>query len=186
LTGDHIDQAHPRRESAGAVRAFDWILDAGAALAAILLVAVMLTTTVKVVFRYGLHEGLVGVDQISGTLLLYITFLGAAWVLRREEHVTIDLLTSMLRPRVQRRMLVVSSIIGALICLALALFGTLEVVSSWQRGIRIPAEIEFPRAINLAVIPLGCLCLGLQFIRRAWQCLRGTEPAPPDAAPPRD
>ena len=34
-------------------------------------------------------------------MLLYITFLGAAWVLRREEeHVTIDLLSGALRPPV--------------------------------------------------------------------------------------
>jgi TRAP-type C4-dicarboxylate transport system permease small subunit len=143
-------------------------VNTSAALAAGLLLAVMLATTVKVVFRYGLHEGLLGIDQISGTMLLYITFLGAAWVLRREEHVTIDLLISDLSPATRRQMQVLSSILGALICLCLALFGTLEVVASLQKGIRIAAEIEIPRAINLVVIPFGCLLLGLQFVRRAW------------------
>ena len=151
------------------------VVDAGAVLAAVLLVAVMLATTVKVVFRYGLREGLIGVDQISGTMLLYITFLGAAWVLRRDEHVTLDLLVNVLRPSVRRRLLVASSILGALICLAVATFGAVEVISSWHRGIRIPAEIEYLRAINLAVIPIGFLCLGLQFARRAWHA------APPAA-----
>ena len=56
----------------------------------------MLLTNIKVVFRYGLGEGLIGIDQISATLLLYITFLGAAWVLRSEEHVTVDLLVNQL------------------------------------------------------------------------------------------
>ena len=151
-----------------AVRIFDLIVNAGAVLAAVLLIAVMLATTIKVVFRYGLHQGLIGVDQISGTMLLYIAFLGAAWVLRREEHVTLDLLVNVLTPEVRRRLLVFTSIIGGLICLTLAVVGTVEVISSWQRGIRIPAEIEIPRAINLVVIPLGCFFLGLQFLRRAW------------------
>ena len=135
----------------------------------------MLATTIKVIFRYGLHEGLVGIDQISGTLLLYITFLGAAWVLRREEHVTIDLLVTGRSPKV-RRLHVVSSIIGALVCLLLTVFGTLEVIGSWQRGILIPAELEIPRAINLAVIPLGSFLLCLQFVRRARRAPRDGGP----------
>lgn len=168
----------PARGSAWG-RAFDAVLDAGAALAAVLLLGVMLVTSIKVIFRYGFHEGLIGVDQISGTMLLYITFLGAAWVLRREEHVSIDLLITGLRPRVRRRLDVVTSIIGAAVCLVVAFYGTQEAFTSWQRGIRIAAELEMLRVINLAVIPLGCLCLGLQFLRRARARLRGAAPSEP-------
>ena len=34
------------------------------------------------------------------------------------------------------------------------------------------------RAINLAVIPLGSLCLFLQFVRRAWLSVHGVGPPP--------
>ena len=169
--------ADPRRSRA--IRAFDLIVDGGAILAAVLMIAVMLTTTVKVVFRYGLREGLIGIDQISGTMLLYITFLGAAWVLRREEHVTLDLVVGRVAPEVRRQMLVWGSVAAALVCLAVTGFGTFETVTSWQRGIRIPAELEMPRAINLVVIPVGCLFLGLQFLRRAWRHWRRAATAPP-------
>jgi TRAP-type C4-dicarboxylate transport system permease small subunit len=154
-------------------RVFDSILNIGGALSAVCLVAVMLITSIKVIFRYVLREGLIGVDQISGTLLLYIAFLGAAWVLRREEHVTIDLLVTRLSPKVQRWLNVINSLIGALICLVLTIFGTMEAVTSWQRGILIPAEIEIPRVINVGVIPLGCFFLWLQFMRRARLHFRG-------------
>ncbi|MGH6898223.1 MAG: TRAP transporter small permease [Geminicoccaceae bacterium] len=154
------------------------MVDLGAALAAALLLAVMLATTIKVIFRYVLNEGLIGVDQISGTLLLYITFLGAAWVLRREEHVTIDLLVTGRSPKVRRRLHVISSIMGALVCLVLTVSGTYEVIGSWQKGILVPAELEIPRAINLVVIPLGSLCLCLQFVRRARSAQQGVGPAP--------
>lgn len=149
------------------IRVFDWLLDAGAALSGALLVAVMLLTSIKVFFRYGLREGLMGVDQISGTLLVYIAFLGAAWVLRREEHVTIDLLVTRLRPKTRRWLTCGNSVAGALICLVVTFYGTVEAVTSWQRGILIPAEIEIPRVINLGVIPLGTFLLSLQFMRRA-------------------
>ena len=150
-----------------AVRVFDAILDAGAALSGALVLTVMLVTSVKVVFRYLLRQGLIGVDQLSGLLLLYITFLGAAWVLRRDGHVTIDLLVGRLGPGARRRLDVVNSLVGAAICFVLAWYGTLEVVDSWRRGILIPAEIELPRVVNLVVIPLGSLFLALQFVRQA-------------------
>lgn len=162
-----------------AVRIFDRIVDGGAILAAVLMVGVMLTTTVKVVFRYGLREGLIGIDQISGTMLLYITFLGAAWVLRREEHVTLDLLIGRIAPEVRRQFLIWGSVAGAAVCLVVSGFGTFETVTSWQRGIRIPAELEIPRAVNLVAIPVGCLFLGLQFARRAWRHWRRMTSAPP-------
>lgn len=161
----------------GALRVFDRVVEAGAALAAALLVAAMLATTVKVVFRYGLREGLIGVDQLSGTMLLYITFLGAAWVLRRDEHVSIDLLAGRMPPPLRRWLGILSSVLGAAICFCLVVFGSLEVVSSLQRGIRIPSELEIPRAVNTVVIPLGCLFLGLQFLRRAWLAVQGGPPA---------
>ena len=176
MTGNGTDQppSHPRHNAV--LRVFDLIVDGAAILAAALLIAVMLATTIKVFFRYGLREGLLGIDQFSGTMLLYITFLGAAWVLRREEHVSIDLLVSVLTARTRRRLQIFGSLLAAAICLCLALFGTLEVLNSLQKGIRIPAEIEIPRAINLVVIPFGSLLLGLQFVRRAWLSLNRVGP----------
>ncbi len=176
------DADFERTRTSGLIRIIDRMIDAGAFLAASLLIAVMLATTIKVVFRYGLREGLIGVDQISGTMLLYIAFLGAAWVLRREEHVTLDIVLNSVRPTLRRRMLIVSSVLGGLICLTLAVAGTVEVISSLQRGIKIPSELEMPRAVNLVVIPLGCFFLGLQFFRRAWLFAQSAvSPAPPTA-----
>ena len=152
---------------------FDAVLNVGGAVAGGLLVAVMLIVCTKVVFRYFLHEGLLGIDQISGTLMVYITFFGAAWVLRREEHVAIDFLVMRFSPDLRRWLNVLVSAICAVICLVLTVFGTIAVISSWQKGILIPAEIEMPRAINLAVIPLGALLLLIQFIRRGLFFFRG-------------
>ena len=179
MTGNTPDGPGSDARDSRVVRAFDLIVDGGAILAAVLMVGVMLTTTVKVVFRYGLREGLIGIDQISGTMLLYITFLGAAWVLRREEHVTLDLLVGRIAPEVRRQFLIWGSIAGAAVCLTVSGFGTFETVTSWQRGIRIPAELEIPRAVNLVAIPVGCLFLALQFVRRAWRHWRRIAPAPP-------
>lgn len=177
-TGD-TEQASHRTFVMRAIDGFDRIIDAGAVLSAVLLICIMLATTVKVLFRYGLRTSVIGVDEISGTLLLYIGLLGAAWVLRRDEHVIVDLLLGQIGERAKRLLLVVSSLIGALVCLVVAVFGALEVINSIERGIRIPAEIEMPRAVDLIVIPVGFLLLAIQFLRRALGGLKGTAPPPP-------
>lgn len=155
------------------VRLFDLILKTGGALAGLLMVAIMLMVCMKVFMRYVLGIGWIGVDQISGSMLLYITFLGAAWVLLQDKHVTIDILTGQLSQKSKRILTAVTSVICALLCLLLFVYSTNEVIYSWNRGFRVAAELEIPRAFNLAVIPLGSLLLCIQFLRRA---LRAGEP----------
>ncbi len=152
-------------------RIFDQILNAGGALAALLIILVMVMVCLKVFARYALGYGFIGIDQISGTLLLYMTFLGAGWVLRKEQHITIDVLYSALGGGARRWADIVTSVMCAAVCLVLVGFGTLEVVGSWRRGVRIAAEIEMSRALNLVVIPIGFLLLFIQFLRRAYASL---------------
>ncbi|MBN9249028.1 MAG: TRAP transporter small permease [Mesorhizobium sp.] len=154
-------------------RSFDFVLDFFAVVAGVLLVVMMLATVLKVALRAFFNHGILGIDQISGTMMVYITFLGAAWVLRRDGHVSVDIVIGNLRPNVQRIVMFVSSLIGAAVCFVITWFATQAVLLSLQRGILIAAEIEIPRAVNLWVIPLGCLLLGIEFLRRALRFLRG-------------
>lgn len=159
-------------ETSASRSVFDLLLKAGGALAGLLMVAAMLIVCAKVFMRYGLGIGFLGADQISGHMLLFITFLGAAWVLSREEHVTIDIVYSHVPPGVQRILAVATSLLCAGVCLALLVYGVLEVHSSWSRGILIAAELEIPRWSTLFIIPLGSLFLLIQFLRRAWFAIR--------------
>lgn len=154
-------------------RSFDFILNLFAGIAAVLLVVMMLATVLKVVLRALFNHGILGIDQISGTMMVYITFLGAAWVLRRDGHVAVDIVTANLRPQAQRVVMFVSSLIGAAVCFVLTYFATSAVMLSLQRGVIVAAELEIPRAVNLWVIPLGCLLLGFEFLRRAVRFRRG-------------
>jgi TRAP-type C4-dicarboxylate transport system permease small subunit len=133
----------------------------------------MLATVAKVALRVVANHGILGIDQLSGTMMVYITFLGAAWVLRNDGHVTVDIFIDTLPARVRRMVQVVGSLVGAAACLSIAWFATHAVIVSIQRGVLIAAEIEMPRAVNLVVIPLGCFLLGIEFVRRALRFHRG-------------
>jgi C4-dicarboxylate transporter, DctQ subunit len=150
----------------------DLVLRLGGALAGTIMVAIMAMVTIKVFMRYVLGYGWVGVDQITGTLLLYMTFLGAAWVLHREGHVTIDFVVTRLPTTLRLGAAVANAILCASVSLLVFAYGAMEVAYSLERGIRVAAELEIPRAVNLVAIPVGFLFLWIQFSRRAWHALQ--------------
>ena len=152
---------------------FDRTVDVFSIMGGVLLVAIMLAVSVKIIFRYFLHEALVGVDEIAEISMLYLTFLGAAWLLRRGGHITIDLLFARLKPKTQARLNITTSVFGLFISLILVWYGTAATVSFWQRGILTPTILEVPRALIIGIIPVGSLLLALQFLRRAWANLTG-------------
>lgn len=154
-------------------RIFDIITNTLAFISGLILVSMMLMTVIKVALRVILNHGILGVDQISGIMMVYMTFLGAAWVLRKDGHVTVDLIVSSVPPKVSRVMHVVSSLIGSAVCFAITYYGTNAVLLSLRRGVMVAAELEIPRAVNLVVIPLGCFLLGIEFLRRAGRYYRG-------------
>lgn len=161
-------------------RAFDWVLNALAVTAGVLLIAVMLATVFKVGLRGVAGRGIIGIDQLSGTAMVYMTFLGAAWVLRHNGHVTLDLVLSSASADVKRRLVVISSLVGAATCFTLTYYGFSAVQVSISRGIVVALELEIPRAIGLVPIPVGAFILAIEFLRRALAAYRGEYDAPRD------
>ena len=137
----------------------------------------MLVVSVKVFFRYVLVIGIIGIDELSGLALLYITFFGSAWVLRRKGHVIIDLLLNHFTPGIKRWLGFITSAIGAVLCAVLMWYGIVAVLDLWQKDIVTPTELELPRAAIISVIPFGFLLLTIQFLRHASAYVRDKVPA---------
>jgi len=146
----------------------DRILDISGILGAMLLIFIMLFVSSAVVFRYFLHSPIVGFDQISEIALLYITFLGAAWLLRREGHVSIDILYAHLSHKAQTWLGFITSTIGVVMFVVLTWYGIETTLDLYQRGVVTPTLLEIPRALIVAIIPMGSFLLSLQFVRRGW------------------
>jgi TRAP-type C4-dicarboxylate transport system permease small subunit len=128
----------------------------------------MLSVNAEVIMRYFLRSPLVWVVEISEVLLLFITFLGAAWVLKKEGHVKMDIVLSRFKPRAQAMANVVTSILSAIVVSLLVWYGILVTLEHYQRGLYQPTLLEIPNAAVLFIIPLGALLLVIQLIRRAY------------------
>lgn len=136
-------------------------------LAGWLMMLALLMVCVDVVMRYFFNSPIGGVLQFSEYVLLYIPFLAAAYVLKDDSHIKIDIVLNRLSPKVQAALNLVTSMLGVLVLLALTYYGTYITFDYYRRGVPTLKYYKIPEFLVLMVIPLGCLLFALQFIRRA-------------------
>lgn len=156
-------------------KAFDHLLGAMAGLGMVILTGLMLAVCWEVITRYFLGQGSVWVIEFSEYALLYMTFLGTAWLLKREGHVEMDIFTVQLSEKRARHIRGIVSIFGALLCLVLTWFGGAVALDHLRRGLHQPTLMAPPDFPLFAVIPVGFFFLSVQFLRRAFGCLAGKE-----------
>lgn len=160
---------------------FDRVIGILAFLACILVVYVMLSVDVEITMRFFTGRAQLWVVEVCEYLLLLITFLGAAWVLKREGHVKMDIVLTRLEPRTQTILNIVTSIIGAIVCLVIVWYGAAVTWENYQKGTVFYKAVGFPKAPIMGIIPIGCFLLFIQFVRRTrgylenWRELRGQE-----------
>ncbi len=139
-------------------------------------IAVMLlivgAVCIEIVLRTFFARPQVWVIEFTEYGLLYITFLGTAWLLRQDGHVSVDLLTNALDREWRRRLALVSAAVGFAVSVVLTVFGVIVTLDTLRRGIYKPTILEFPTWIVLLVIPLGASLLAARFLQRfvaLWQ-----------------
>lgn len=164
-------------------RVFDRVLDAGIFLSGALMIFAMLSVSYEVGLRYFFKDSTNWVLEVNEIVLVYLTFLGAAWVLKGEGHVKIDFVANKLPPRQAAMLNFITSIICVVVTGVVVVAGTVITVDYYQNGIYPPSVMMIPSAVSVGIIPIGSLLLCIQFVRRSLRFLgqatspRGTEPA---------
>jgi C4-dicarboxylate transporter, DctQ subunit len=82
---------------------FDRILDITFVLVSVLIFFIMLFVSLEIVSRVILGKSIYGVVDLTEIALLWITFLGAAWVLKRDKHVKIEVIIGRFSTRARIR-----------------------------------------------------------------------------------
>ncbi|MEW5920843.1 MAG: TRAP transporter small permease [Bacillota bacterium] len=148
---------------------FDYVLNSFSLLAGTLIILVMLLVSAEVIMRYFFNIPIYWATEISEYSLLYITFLGTAWLLREDGHVKIDFLVQVLSGKPRAFLGIFSSAIGIISCAIIVVYGSQVTWDFYRRGVFNPTLLYFPRAYLFFIIPLGCLLLTIQFCRRLSQ-----------------
>jgi TRAP-type C4-dicarboxylate transport system permease small subunit len=146
---------------------FDTVVDSLAFLSGALLILIMISISVDVIMRYFFNRPLFWVGELAEYALLYITFTGAAWVLKKDRHVKIDVLVAGLNPKKRYILDWFVNIICIFVCAVLTYYGAVVARDHFVRGVYNPTLMSFPKGPLLAIIPIGTLLLTIQFIRKA-------------------
>jgi C4-dicarboxylate transporter DctQ subunit len=155
-------------------RFLDRILTGMAALAGFLLLFITFSISYSILTRALGVESPVWTVQFNEYSLLWMTFLGSAWVLSRRKHVAVDIITGRLGPAGKRIADVVHSLMGTGVCGVLCWYSSLITLNLFQRGVTDVQAVDMPKSLVLMVIPAGFLALTVQFLRNLATSLRRT------------
>ena len=151
----------------GAGRIFDHILTVLFAFSGVLLAFATCSVALGILSRYFFARPIAWVTEISEYILLFITFLVAAWVLKHDEHVKMDIILNLFPPSTQSVINFITSIISAFICLVITLFGARVTWILYKSKAFTYTILELPKFIFTSVILIGGFLLFIQFLRRA-------------------
>ncbi len=159
--------------AARAGRWFDRLNRLLAAVACALLVLIALAICVEIFGRAAFDLTNPWLVELSEITLLFVTFLGAAWVLGRDRHVAIDLLIDRLDAKAARYLHCALALASAAACFVVAWFGALTVIDQFENDIREPTMMAPLTFWITAIIPFGLTLLGIQFLRRGARAAKG-------------
>lgn len=141
-------------------------------LASLMMAALMIIVCVDLTLRYFFSSPLIWGTEVTEIFLLYITFLGAAWVFREDSHVVIDVFIAKAGRRGKKTLLILSYFLTGVVSVVLITYGFLATYDHYQRKVFNPTIIETPIALIIMIIPIGSIPLFLEVVVKGWKLLK--------------
>jgi len=153
--------------------AFGKLLDALAAAAALILLAMVVMVTADILLRNLTRSGFPWANEVSEYALYGITLLTAPWLLRRGQHVRIDLALTMVPARVAWLMEAAADALGFVVCLVMLRYGIKMTIDSAMLDSITVKNLVFPEWWLLWPMPLCFALLATEFVFRYDRLMRG-------------
>lgn len=141
---------------------FDGTLTVLLWISACCLLLVVVSVMIEVFMRYFLNRPQEWVVEFSEYSLLYITFLSCAYILKKEGHITVDIVISHFSLKKKRFLSVLQYVVSAIISSVFLYIGAKTTLDHYARGIYNPTVLQIPMAYVLMVIPIGGFFLFVQ------------------------
>lgn len=133
-------------------------------LGSLLIMLITLLISANVLTRKYYEESITGSLELVEYSLVWITFVSAAWVLRQDGHVKVDILILILPESVRRWFYYGGQSLGCLVCGFLTFYSGNVVLTAFQRGTKLISQLILPKWIMLIIIPIGFFMLTLEFL----------------------
>ena len=122
----------------------------------VLLMAIITLDVLWGVFtRYALGHQAGWTEELARFLLIWIGMLGAAWASGQKMHLSIDLLSSKIRPKSRARLVVFINLLIAGFALTVMVVGGLRLMYITHTLGQASAAMRIPMALVYAVIPVA-------------------------------
>src|SRR5690606_17396238 len=118
-----------------------------------LLLAMVIIVTGDIILRNVANTGFIWANEVSEYALYLITLFTAPWLLRRGQHVRLDLVLTAVPKRVAFVMEGLGDILGFAVCLAMIRYSTLMTYDAWRIGSITIKNLVFPEWWLLAPLP---------------------------------
>lgn len=126
----------------------------------------------EVVSRAVVGTSRLWVIEVSEYSLLYITFLGAPYLLEKNMHVTLDLVYDNLAIGWKSLARLINSMLGFAICAVLTVIGIDVLVDQIGTGVRATTVMAPPRYWITPALPIGMFLMAVQFLFQAVGAIR--------------
>jgi TRAP-type C4-dicarboxylate transport system permease small subunit len=145
---------------------FGRLFDLLALVAALMLLAMVVLVTADILLRDFAGGGFVWATEVSEYALYLITLLVAPWLLRRGQHIRVDLVLGLLPTRGAWLIEAASDTMGFAVSLIMVRYGWLMTYESWRLGSITIKNLIFPEWWLLAPLPVAFALLGVEFVFR--------------------
>ncbi len=153
--------------------AYERLLNFLAAIAALILLGAVLLVTADIVLRNLTRVGFPWANEVSEYALFFITVLTAPWLLRRGQHIRLDLLLAALPARVAWAMEIVADLVGFAVCVVLVRYSLIMTWDSWRLNSITIKNLVFPEWWILAPLLVCFILLAVEFVFRFQRLLEG-------------
>jgi TRAP-type C4-dicarboxylate transport system permease small subunit len=146
--------------------AFGRLLDALAVIAALILLGMVILVTADILLRNIFIRGFVWANEVSEYALYMMTLLTGPWLLRKGQHVRLDLILTAVPRSVAWVMEAAGDILGFVVCVGMVYFGAYMTIDAWRLGSITIKNLIFPEWWLLAPMPVIFALIAVEFVFR--------------------
>lgn len=158
-------------------KAYGWVLGACGAFAALLVLAMTALIVADVVLRNVFRVTLPASVELTEYAMFFASAFAAPWLLRRGQHIRVDIVVMRAKPFVAWVMEILCDLIGLALSLLMSWYGIAMVVRSWRGETLVVKNLIFPEWLILWPLPVMFVLLAVEFVFRLQRILTGPRQA---------
>ena len=127
-----------------------------------------LFVTIDVLMRYAFSITYIGIFELTEYSLLWMTFMGAAYIMRNNGHVRVDAVINLLNPKNGAILNMIASVISLCILMVVTFYSAKLTLHDFQTDFTLSGVLRPVKWPIEIIIPIGFFMLFLQVLKNTY------------------